>query len=94
MLHPGTAVSLRLVGLSTGPVTHWKYPVLQPVLSPWAWPLPSEKYLIPFVSHSLDWLAWLGLASLASAWLVSSAAATTTATTPEQAYKLMLALEL
>ena len=43
------------------------------------------KYPIPFVSHSLDWLAWLGLASLASAWLVSSAAATTTATTPEQA---------
>ena len=37
------------------------------------------------MSHSLDWLAWLGLASLASAWLVSSAAATTTATTPEQA---------
>ena len=40
---------------------------------------------MPFVSPSLDWLAWLGLASLASAWLVSSAAATTTATTPEQA---------
>ena len=39
------------------------------------------------MSPSLDWLAWLGLASLASAWLVSSAAATTTATTPEQAYK-------
>ena len=38
-----------------------------------------------FVSPSLDWLAWLGLASLASAWLVSSAAATTTATTPEEA---------
>ena len=42
------------------------------------------------MSPSLDWLAWLGLASLASAWLVSSAAATTTATTtattPEQAY--------
>ena len=38
--------------------------------------------IIPFVSPSLD---WLGLASLASAWLVSSAAATTTATTPEQA---------
>ena len=37
------------------------------------------------MSPSLDWLAWLGLASLASAWLVSSAAATTTATTPEQA---------
>ena len=34
---------------------------------------------------SIDWLAWLGLARLASAWLVSSAAATTTATTPEQA---------
>ena len=61
------------------------YPVPQPVVSPWAWPLPSEKYPIPFVSHSLDWLAWLGLASLASAWLVSSAAATTTATTPEEA---------
>ena len=43
-------------------------------------------YPIPFVSPSLDWLAWLGLASLASAWLVSSAAATTTATTPEEAY--------
>ena len=41
----------------------------------------SQKYPIPFVSRSLDWLAWLGLASLASAWLVSSAAATT----PEQA---------
>ena len=38
------------------------------------------------MSRSLDWLAWLGLARLASAWLVSSAAATTTATTPEQAY--------
>ena len=38
-----------------------------------------------FVSPSLDWLAWLGLASLASAWRVSSAAATTTATTPEEA---------
>ena len=40
----------------------------------------------PFVSPSLDWLNWLGLARLASAWLVSSAAATRTATTPEQAY--------
>ena len=39
------------------------------------------------MSPSLDWLAWLGLASLASGWLVSSAAATTTATTPEQACK-------
>ena len=38
------------------------------------------------MSRSLDWLAWLGLARLASAWLVSSAAATGTATTPEQAY--------
>ena len=38
------------------------------------------------MSRSLDWLAWLGLAHLASAWLVSSAAATRTATTPEQAY--------
>ena len=45
----------------------------------------SQKYPNPFVSPSLDWLAWLGLARLASAWLVSSAAATTTATTPEQA---------
>ena len=49
--------------------------------------LITTIYPIPFVSPSLDWLAWLGLASLASAWLVSSAAATTTATTPEQAYK-------
>ena len=47
------------------------YPVPQPVLSPWAWPLPSQKYPIPFVSPSLDWLAWLGLASLPSAWFVS-----------------------
>ena len=39
------------------------------------------------MSRSLDWLAWLGLAGLASAWLVSSGAATRTATTPEQAYK-------
>ena len=39
------------------------------------------------MSRSLDWLACLGLAGLASAWLVSSAAATRTATTPEQAYK-------
>ena len=70
------------------PFTNWMYPVPQPVVrSPWACALPSEKYPIPFVSPSLDWLAWLGLASLASAWLVSSAAATTTATTPEQAYK-------
>ena len=45
----------------------------------------SQIYPIPFVSRSLDWLAWLGLARLASAWLVSSAAATRTATTPEQA---------
>ena len=36
------------------------------------------------MSRSLDWLAWLGLAHLASAWLVSSAAATRTP--PEQAY--------
>ena len=76
-----------LVGLSMGPFTNGMYPVPQPVVSPWACPLPSEKYPIPFVSPSLDWLAWLGLASLASAWLVSSAAATTTATTPEQAYR-------
>ena len=47
----------------------------------------SQIYPIPFVSRSLDCLAWLGLARLASAWLVSSAAATRTATTPEQAYK-------
>ena len=39
------------------------------------------------MSRSLDCLAWLGLARLASAWLVSSGAATRTATTPEQAYK-------
>ena len=46
----------------------------------------SQTYPIRFVSRSLDWLAWLGLAGLASAWLVSSAAAATrTATTPEQA---------
>ena len=73
-----------LVGLSSGPLTNWMYPVPQPVVSPRAWPLPSEKYPISLVSHSLDWLAWLGSASLASAWLVSTAAATTTATTPEQ----------
>ena len=47
--------------------------------------LTSQIYPIPFVSRSLDWLAWLGWARLASAWLVSSAAATRTATTPEQA---------
>ena len=47
----------------------------------------SQTYPIRFVSRSLDWFAWLGLAGLASAWLVSSAAATRTATTPEQAYK-------
>ena len=45
----------------------------------------SQTYPIQFVSRSLDWLAWLGLAGLASAWLVSSAGATRTATTPEQA---------
>ena len=39
------------------------------------------------MSRSLDWLAWLGWARLASAWLISLAAATRTATTPEQAYK-------
>ena len=43
------------------------------------------------MSPSLDWVAWLGLARLASSWLVSSAAATTTATTPEQAYKTTVA---
>ena len=43
------------------------------------------------MSTSLDWLALLGLASLASAWLVSSAAATTTATTQEQAYITIVA---
>ena len=42
-------------------------------------------YASAFVSPSLDWLAWLGLASLASAWLLPFAADTTTATTPEQA---------
>ena len=47
----------------------------------------SQIYPIAFVSRSLDCLAWLGLPRLASAWLVSSAAATRTATTPEQAYK-------
>ena len=47
--------------------------------------ITDHRISIPFVSPSLDWLAWLGLASLASAWLVSSAAATTTATTPEEA---------
>ena len=41
--------------------------------------------------RSLDWLAWLGLARLASALLVSSAAATRTATTPEQAYITIVA---
>ena len=45
----------------------------------------TSYFIEEFVSPSLDWLAWLGLARLASAWLVSSAAATTTATTPEQA---------
>ena len=43
------------------------------------WHLVADHKSIP------DWLAWLGSASLASAWLVSLAAATTTATTPEQA---------
>ena len=47
----------------------------------------SQRYPNPFVSPSLDWLAWLGLARLASAWLVSSEAATRTSTTPELAYK-------
>ena len=78
-------ISPPFVGLSTGPFTKWMYPVPQPVVSPQVCPMPSGKCPIPFVSPSLDWLAWLGLASLASAWLVSSAAATTTATTPEQA---------
>ena len=77
--------SLPLVGPPRGPVTNWMYPVPQSVVSPWACPLPSEKYPIPFVSPSLDLLAWFGLASLASAWLVSSAVATTTVTTPEKA---------
>ena len=79
--------SPAFVGLSTGPLTNWMYPDPQPVVSPWACPLPSEKYPIPFVSPYLDWLAWLGLTSLASALRASSAAATTTTTTPEQAYK-------
>ena len=43
------------------------------------------------MSPALGWLAWLGLARLASAWLVSSAAATTTATTPEEADKTTVA---
>ena len=45
----------------------------------------SQIYPIPFVSRSLDWLAWLGLACLASAWQVSSAATTTPETTPKEA---------
>ena len=45
----------------------------------------SQKYPKPLVSPSLDWLAWLGLARLASACLVSSGAATTRGTTPERA---------
>ena len=52
------------------------------------------KYPLLFVSPSLDWLAWRGLASLASAWLVSLAAATTTATTPEQAYYITIGAAL
>ena len=63
------------------------YPLPHPVASPWIGPLPSQKYPIPFVSPSLDWLGCLGSANLATAWLVSSAAAITTAATPEQAYK-------
>ena len=47
----------------------------------------SQIYPIPFVSRSLDCLAWLGWGRLALAWLVSSAAAIRTATSPEQAYK-------
>ena len=43
------------------------------------------------MSPSLDWLAWLSLARLASAWLVSLAEATTPATTSEQAYITMSA---
>ena len=89
---PGwAAISPPLVGRSTDPVTNQMYPVPEPVVSPWACPLPSQKYPIPFVSSSLYCLAWLGLASLASAWLVWSAAATTTATTTEQAYKMTVA---
>ena len=42
----------------------------------------SQIYPIPFVSRSLDCLAWLGLARLASAWLSRPQ---TTATTPEEA---------
>ena len=38
----------------------------------------------PFVSPLIDWLAWLGLARLASAWLSRPQ---TTATTPEEADK-------
>ena len=39
------------------------------------------------MSRSLDWLAWLCLARLASAWLVALAAVTRTGTTREQACK-------
>ena len=59
---------------------HWTYLILVAHLGP-----DHKIYPIPFVSPSLERLAWLGLARLASAWLVSSAAATTAATTPEQA---------
>ena len=41
-----------------------------------------ESGLKPFVSPLIDWLAWLGLARLASAWLSRPQ---TTATTPEEA---------
>ena len=54
-------ISLPLVGLSTGQVTNWMYPIPQPVVTPWACLLPLQKYPIPFVSPSLDWFAWLGL---------------------------------
>ena len=86
--------SAPLVGLSMGPFTNWMYPVPQPVVSPWACPLPPpQKYPILFVSPSLDWLAWLGLASLALAWLVSTAAATTTTTSPEQALRIWILIK-
>ena len=46
------------------------------------------------MSSSLEWCAWLGLASLASAWLVSLAATTTTATIPKQGYQATAAVLL
>ena len=56
--------SPHLVGLSMGPFTNWMHPDPQPVVSPWACSLPSQKYPIEFVSPSLDWLAWRFRASI------------------------------